>query len=448
MLPASGKPGRRGTEWRSAHALTVDSHLGRCHLLWGGPISRRRIATDSTSLVLGSAVNGLAAYAFVAVGTRAYGAEVFAPVSVIWTFWALSVAAFTFPVQHWIIRVVEVEGGDASVRRTLPRLAAVAGVVAMLMLAVAFPLRQRLFGTPSLWWPVLVPIVSVGSAVVGYGRGVLASRRRFVASGIAIGAENLIRLALGAAIVALGGSVEWFGAALAGGVLIVLFWPSTFRLDAAPAPRHRVLEFMAGLGGGILLAQVALNAPPAVVAGIGGEAAAVTGVFATLALFRAPYLVALGFATQLTGPLTSLVLQRAEARLARIRRGVLVVGGAGGVLGAAGGWVAGPWIVDLIFGAGISPQRGIVAAISAGSLMAVGALGLILVLLARGATTAIFRSWLVALAVAVAVLLVPGAAATTRVVSAFVVTEVVALAAMALADRNLAAAGTAVPSGG
>lgn len=171
MLPASGKPGRRGTEWRSAHALTVDSHLGRCHLLWGGPISRRRIATDSTSLVLGSAVNGLAAYAFVAVGTRAYGAEVFAPVSVIWTFWALSVAAFTFPVQHWIIRVVEVEGGDASVRRTLPRLAAVAGVVAMLMLAVAFPLRQRLFGTPSLWWPVLVPIVSVGSAVVGYGRG-------------------------------------------------------------------------------------------------------------------------------------------------------------------------------------------------------------------------------------------------------------------------------------
>ncbi len=380
----------------------------------------------------------MAAYAFVALGTRAYGADAFSPVSVVWTFWALSVAVFTFPVQHWIIRIVKVEGGDASVRKTLPRLTAVAVVIAIVMLGVALPMRERLFGTADLWWPLLIPVVSVGSAVVGYGRGILASRNRFVATGIAIGAENAIRLLLGLLVVAVGGSIEWFGATLAGGVLVVVFWPSSFRLSADGGTAHKVLEFLTGLGGGILLAQVALNAPPAVIAAMGGAPAAVTGVFAALALFRAPYLVALGFATRLTGPLTGYAVRGDEATLGRIRTGLLGATAGVAVAVTAGAWFGGPWLVDAIFGAGVSPARGVVALIGGGSTLALGALGLIMLLLARDATLAILGSWSIALAVAIVFLVVGNGEPVEEVVIAFVITEVIAVAAMAAADRRLA----------
>ena len=83
-----------------------------------GP-THRALARDSVALLVGSTVNGIASYALVAVGTRAYGAADFAPVSVMWTFWAMSVAVFTFPIQHWIIRTFQVDQGEGGVRRAI-----------------------------------------------------------------------------------------------------------------------------------------------------------------------------------------------------------------------------------------------------------------------------------------------------------------------------------------
>ncbi len=44
--------------------------------------------------------------------------------SVLWTYWAFSGAALTFPVQHWIIRTVAVEG-EGAVRAPPPTLGVV-----------------------------------------------------------------------------------------------------------------------------------------------------------------------------------------------------------------------------------------------------------------------------------------------------------------------------------
>ncbi len=306
----------------------------------------------------------------------------------------------------------------------------------MVLALVAYAMRGRFFGSSSLSWPTLVALVAAGSALMGFVRGVLASRRRFVATGAAIGAENVIRLVAGAAVAAAGGSIFLYGIALALGPAAALAWPSVARLERGGGRPQQIAEFFGGVGGGILLAQFALNAGPAVLAALGGAPAEVTALFATMALFRAPYLVALGFTTQLTGPLTGLVVAGNETTLDRIRRrltrGTLAAAAALALLA----WIAGRAVVDAIFGADVAPEPWIVAAIAGGSVLAVGGLGLVLLLLARAAMLPILRSWAVALAVGTAVVVVGPGAALADVTAAFLATEATAMLAMDRAERR------------
>jgi hypothetical protein len=277
-----------------------------------------------------------------------------------WTFWAMSVAVFTFPIQHWIIRTFQVDQGEGGVRRALPQLVVLTIAGAAVLTALAVVLRARFFGSPTPVWPVLVMLVTAGSAVTGYLRGVLSGRRRFVATGVAIAADAVVRLLACSLVVVLGGSVAWFAAAIAVGPVILLIWPSVLTLcpdgSGSTAP---VAGFLGGLAGGVLLSQIALSAGPAVLAAVGGAPAEVTALFATMALFRAPYLIALGLASRGTGPLTRLVASGSESRLGRLRRGVAVVGLAGALVGGLLGWWIGPALVDLVFGTRVAPAASV-----------------------------------------------------------------------------------------
>jgi hypothetical protein len=79
-----------------------------------------------------------------------------------------------------------------------------------------------------------------------------------------------------------------------------------------------------------------------------------------------------------------------------------------------------------------------VAAIAGGSVMALGGLGLILVLLAQGRTTAVQIAWGVALLAGIVGLVLWGDGDMSRVVAGFVIAEATALIVMAgmlLRDR-------------
>jgi O-antigen/teichoic acid export membrane protein len=408
-----------------------------------GP-THRALARDSVALVAGSVVNGIASYAVVAVGTRAYGAADFAPVSVMWTFWAMSVAVFTFPIQHWIIRTFQVDQGEGGVRRALPQLVVLTVAGSAVLTAVAFILRVRFFGSATPLWPLLVMLVTAGSAVTGYLRGVLSGRRRFVATGVAIAADTVVRLIACVVVVVIGGSVAWFAAAIAVGPVILLLWPSalTLRPDGGE-PAVAVAGFLGGLAGGVLLSQLALNSGPAVLAAIGGAPAQVTALFATMALFRAPYLIAVGLASRGTAPLTRLVASGKEGRLSRLRTGIAVLGIAGALVGGLLGWWIGPAIVDLVFGSGVAPQTTVVAVVAAGSAVALAGLVAVLLLVARAATTAVMVSWTIAFLAATAVLLLASDDDLTRVAFAFGAAEVISLALMLAADRRAAGAAVA-----
>jgi hypothetical protein len=404
------------------------------------PPSTRPI-TESVAILAGTAINGIAAYLYIAIGTRTYGDVAMAPVAVLWTFWAISVALFMFPLQHWAIRQISVDGSTNGVGGAVPRITAVVVGAAALLGIGAWIASDRLFGSSGVGWAVLVFLITIGSAFAGLQRGVLSGLGRYYATAANIAGENLLRLTVGIAVAAMVDSVVWFAATLALGPLVAVFWPETFRLPVRSPSRPPVFVFLSGLAGGLLLAQVILNAGPVVLQAIGGADAAVTALFLSLALFRAPYLLALGAATRLTAPLTELVVAGATEQIRRIVTVVAAATVGGAVVAVAGGYYLGPWIIDVVFAPTTPTTASVVAAIAAGSVLALGGLGLILILTAHGRTVAIQGSWAAALGAGIVLLIIWPGSEITRVVAAFVGAEGVALTAMAgvLLQRGAAA---------
>jgi len=385
---------------------------------------------ESAAVLAGTAVNGLGAYLYIAVGTRAYGDEAMAPIAVLWTFWAVSVALFTFPIQHWAIRKISVDGHTRGVGASVGRLALLVIGVAGAMAVSAGMAGERLFGSSGIWWPLLVFLITIGSAFVGLQRGVLAGRGRYYATAANIAAENILRLTLGIIVAITVDSILVFGWVLALGPLVALFWPEAVRLPFRSGIHEPTFRFLGGLAGGILIAQIILNAGPVVLQGLGAPESEVTGLFLALALFRAPYLLALGVATRITAPLTGLVV---GGHVRRVRQIVTLTGIGSFLLAAIGGavgYLIGPWTIDLVFAPETEPSAPVLAFISAGSMLALGGLGLILVLIAQHRTLSVQVAWLAGLVAAVLVLVLWPGDETPRVVAAFVIAEAVAVAAM------------------
>jgi hypothetical protein len=189
--------------------------------------------------------------------------------------------------------------------------------------------------------------------------------------------------------------------------------------------------YVGGLAGGTVLAQIALTSGPAVLSAIGGAAASVTGLFVTMALFRAPYLMSLGVANMITGPLTALTTEGNRPRLRRLLLAIGVATVALAVLAGAGAYVVGPSLVDLVFGRGTSPPRFVVALVAAGSALALGTLATTLMAIAGGRTGLVAAWWAVALAVAALVLLRLMAEPSLAVAAAFLTAQTAAFISMA-----------------
>jgi O-antigen/teichoic acid export membrane protein len=389
----------------------------------------RRAAGGSGALLAGSVVNGLAAYGFIAFGTRSLGADGFAPVAIVWVFWAFSAALLTFPIQHWVIRQMALDGHSGGLRAALGRVVLLAGAVSAGEGVVALVARRRLFGDDSWAWPLCVAGVAAGAGLMGLLRGVLAGSGRFHAAAVAIGGENIVRLAAAGALLAVDRDPRLWAAALLAGPLVGLLWPRVLRFD--PASSIRPATGLVGAAGlSVLLAQIVLNGGPPLLAGLGAGEAEVTALFAALALFRAPYLVALGLTVRVTAPLTR---RAAEGGRRSLLRPALAAAGFALVLAAlsfALAWPLGPPLIRALFGAGTAPSGPIAAAAAGGCVLAVGSLALTVMLIAASSRIGLVASWGLAVAVGAAVVAGGGTLEpAARVVAAFDAAEVVAVVA-------------------
>ncbi len=152
---------------------------------------------------------------------------------------------------------------------------------------------------------------------------------------------------------------------------------------------------MSGASVAQLLGQTVLTGGPVLLAVAGGAPQQITALFAGLALFRAPYTLALGVVTQLTERLTLLVVQDRRDALRRFRGWVVGVTLGGAVLAAVFGAVAGPPLMALIFGAGVELDSELTLLLAVGNTFALANLVFTITMLARGRPVVLVRGWLI-----------------------------------------------------
>ena len=391
---------------------------------------------DTSRLALGSVVSGLLAYAVFALVTHGLGAATAAPVAVLWTHWAFAGAAFTFPLQHWITRCVA-SGQEGEVRRAARRITAVVLLASVLLGSLAWLARDQLFGRPGAAFPVMIGLVTVGSALVGAARGVLGGRERFGAVAASLVAENGLRCLL--VVVLLVAGVEdpvAYGLCLVAGPLVVACWPASLRLardrPAGPVTTSAPLVFLSGAASSQLVGQVVLTGGPVVIALLGGSPAQVTSVFAALALFRAPYMVVLAAVPQLTVRFAQDRSRRQRAAAGRVAAVAAATALLVAVAAVMGGTL-GPPLLDLVFGPTVDVAPGTAALLAAGCGLALVNLVLTVSCLAVDRPLAAAGAWGAAVLTGGAAVVVLGSeTALDRAVAAFVVAEVAALLGLAL----------------
>ncbi len=386
----------------------------------------RRFAVDATALGTGTVLAAAGSYVFVSIGTRSLGAAGFAPISMLWSFWAICVAAVTFPVTHWAIRTVEAHG-EGHLKRSISSVWVMATIVAVALGLVSWWGRETLFHDRSVVYPVVAAILPVGAAFMGLARGVLSARRRFAAVASSLAGENAVRVLAGAALIGFG--APGLAVALLMGFLVVLFFRDAFRLDdvvvgtAGPRP---ALLFLGAAASGSMMGQAILTGGTVALAVIGGSAPEITGLFAALTLFRSPYMVAMGVSARLSAGLTRAYLETGTGRVYRLAVGVLLVtvGGA-----AAAWWIGGSLgddLLRLIFGSDVRLGATGLSAIASGSVLALSALFSTLALIASDRSTAVTRGWAIAGLTYLAVLALGPGEPVVRAALAFLVAEAVA----------------------
>lgn len=402
---------------------------------------RGRAARDSGVLAVGSLLNGVLAYVFFATVTRALGAEAAAPVSVLWAYWSFAAAALAFPLQHWAARSVTATGSEHAVRRSLPAVSAAVLTLGPLVGLVAWVARDSLFHRGDAWFPVLVALATVGSALTGLVRGLLQARGRFGAVATALVLENLVRVVVSLALVVAGNHHPVaYGFALVAGYVTALVWPWTLRMTLHGDDHESPLALLGGASGGQLLGQVALTGGPVLLTLAGGGPAQVTVLFAGLALFRAPYTLAIGMVAQLTARFTTLVVERRHDALGRLRTRVVAATVVLSLLAAPVGAFVGRPVLPLVFGDDVRMSRALCAVLASASSVAIAALVVTLVLIALGRTGGQVRAWLLAAVPGAAYFVLWPAEVLDRTCGAFLVVEVAAFGWMVVETSRGAAA--------
>lgn len=388
-------------------------------------------------LASGSVVSGVLAYVLFALVTRGLGATAAAPVSVLWTVWALTGAAFTFPLQHWITRCIAA-GREGDVRSSAGRVAGVVAVAALVTGVLAWVFRDRLFHRDDAWFPVLVVLVVLGSAAVGVVRGSLAGRGRMGAVAASLVIENAVRCLL-VAVLLLSQVHEpvAYGVCLVAGSAIAL-WPGAWRFGGASVGGAGSLSFLGGAATAQLLAQGVLTGGAVVLALLGGSPAEVTAMFATLALFRAPYMVVLGTLPQVTHHVTGLVVAGDVRALRSLATRLAVVGAVVVAVGATVGGTVGPTLVRAVFGDTVDIGHGDAGVIATGCALALVNVVLMVGALALDRPGRVAGAWGLAVLAGAAMLLpTTWLLPVERVAFAFVAAEAAATVLLAVAASSV-----------
>jgi O-antigen/teichoic acid export membrane protein len=389
-------------------------------------------------LSVGIGVTGLITFAYFSLASYSLPANEYGHITLLWSAVFITVSVLYRPVEQLLSRTIadrDARGieGHEHLRVAATIQLALGLLFAVVALALRGPLQDDLFGGSStLYWILIVAVLAYAASY--FARGFLAGHHRFGLYGglVLMEASSRCLFALAVAVgIAEGQDAVALGVAAAPIVsLAVVPWALGRRLRAAApvealadepadpeAEARAEPEFTLAHGTGFAVAvllimlseQTFLNAGPLLVeAGDGGSGAALAGfTFNVLLIARAPLQLFQAIQTSILPHLTRL---RAGGESDPFRRSVnltlIAIAAFAGCV-ALVMLVAGPLVMDLVFGGDFEYERGGLVLVAIGMGLYLAAATLNQALLAHGQAPQAAAGWVVcALSFALFLLLV------------------------------------------
>lgn len=391
------------------------------------------LRSDGTAYLLaGSAVAGVAAYAYQLIGGRTLGAVAFAPVSVLLTIHFLTFIVLLLPIEQLVVRRLTVDRSLSG----LPARAWWLGGVTVAASTLFAWLGVDLYLNGDRRFIAFTALTVAAHFVYAVARGNLAGRRRFREYGLSSGWASLLRLIVAVGVTLVRPSASGFAIGLVVGPAIVLAW-RPFRRVEVQRPELNPAERMTdrGLLSGLVLASAASQAlllgGPIIVGLLGGSPVEISIAFAAFTLGRAPLTFGYNLLARVLPPFTEMAARGEREELRSWARGMAWAAAGLSLVAAAMGWVAGPWVVATAFGAGFVPSNLAAAIVAVGVVLAGAGLFVGQIMVARNQSFRLGVAWFAGVvAAASVVVLAAGMGAVERVSLAFGVGEVVALVAL------------------
>ena len=391
----------------------------------------------------GLAVFGLATYGYLGFAGRALEAEVFAPLSVLWTLLnAIGIGLF-LPFEQELGRRTAArraagEGNAPVVRHSARAALVLLGVVALLTAVATGSLSARLFSGNGVL-VLLFVLALAGMAAAYLIRGLLSGGGFFGRYGAQLAADGVIRAVWAGALFASGSQdLAAYGVVLVGApVLAVLLTTPRLSRIVEPGPAHDASVAVAALAtliGASVLSQLLANAGPVVVQLLAGPLdQEASGQFtAALVIARVPLFAFAAVQAVLLPGLAALV---GAGEVVRFRERVRLVGLvtlALGLVGTALVWILGARLVPLLFGPDFSIARVVITLIALSGAAFMIAQVLAQALLALGADRWVLVGWAAGLATLVAAALLGPGSLTERAAWALVVGGMAAVAVLSV----------------
>lgn len=398
-------------------------------------VDRLRVS-PTLAMVLGTATIAAGALAFQVISGRALGSEDFTPVGAAWTVVFFAFTVLMIPSEQFITRHLALNRGRWQPSQQGLVQLAVAVAVSTLGSAVFVWVTLDDFFSGDSRYIVAVAAAGASRAVLAFGRGFLAGRRRFVAYGVATGAEGAI-LVPGAFVIALvsPSALAFVWLLVISPLAVFLVRPFAhveFEQTEVEGDDEQRATFLGSLVLATGASQVVIAGGPIFVGLIGGTPSEVSIYFVTFTLFRGPVTSSYNLIARFLPDFTELAASGEQRQLSIWAARLGAVGLVTTITFAIAGYVAGPTVVELLYGAEFAPPAA-VAALGAG---AVGAalVGLFIsqVYVARGRTEQMAIIWVVAMAAAGIVLMVGSGEPLLRVARAFLAGELVATLLLAV----------------
>jgi len=421
------------------------------------PSTRTPLPEGTIPVAAALLIAGIATYAFFTVGTWAVGGkDEFKPISSLWFATFALAPGFFLPLEQELGRALAhrraVGDGGRPVVRRIVLLGAVLVTVVVVGILAASPLITAEFFDGS-WWMLAALVCSFAAyAPAHLARGICSGSGRFREYATVMGADGVVRIVMCLALAVVGVSAAaayGFAVALAplAGVTIVL---ARGRLRTEPGPPATWPEVTPNLGWlllGSVFAATLLNAGPLATTLLGSatESARISEFAYGVLLARIPLFMFQAVQAALLPRLSRLA---ARGELDEFRRGLgqllaVVIGV--GVVGTAGAFLFGPYVLELVFDADLTGRT--LAMLALGSACYMMALALAQAVIALKGHALVSVGWSAGVVAFVLTTWLASDDLFRRVEIGLLVASATAMVAFALALRQRLAAG-AVPDDG